>query len=77
MCFMNSPEAPPPPPPPPAAPPVLDQAAPQLSNADEQNTYLNRRSQGFKAYKIERQNQRLDRSNRIGGIQSNNSSTNK
>lgn len=68
MCFMSTPEAPPPPPPPPAAPPVLDQEAPKLSEANDQSNYLDKRAQGFKAYKINRRSALLDRSNRIGGI---------
>lgn len=68
MCFMSTPEAPPPPPPPPAAPPVLDQSTPKLSEANDQGNYLDKRAQGFKAYKIDRRNTLMDRSNRIGGI---------
>lgn len=65
---MSTPEAPPPPPPPPAAPPVLDQEAPKLSEASDQGNYLDRRARGFQAYKIDRRNSFLDKSNRIGGI---------
>ena len=68
MCLSSSPKSPPPPPPPPAAPPVLEQEAPKLSQADEDNSTLDRRSRGLKSYKIERRNRMMDRSNRIGGI---------
>lgn len=68
MCFMSSPREPAPPPPPPAAPPVLEQEAPQLSETNEAASTLNRRAAGFKSYKIDRRNQMMDRSNRIGGI---------
>ena len=68
MCFMSSPKEPAPPPPPPAPPPVLDQEVPQLSETNEDTSNLNRRASGFKSYKIERRNQLMDRSNRIGGI---------
>lgn len=68
MCFMNAPEPPPPPPPPPAPPPVLDQETPKLSETNDQASYLDKRSQGFKAYKIDRRKNLMDRSNRIGGI---------
>jgi len=47
---------------------VLEQEAPKLSQADEDNSTLDRRSQGLKSYKIERRNRMMDRSNRIGGI---------
>lgn len=68
MCFMNSPEAPPPPPPPPQAPPVLDQEAPQLSNADETGTYLDRRAAGLKKYKISKRDAYTADNNKIGGM---------
>ena len=68
MCFMSRPKDPPPPPPPPAPPPVLEQEAPQLSETNEAASTLNRRSAGFKSYKIDQRNQLMDRSNRIGGI---------
>lgn len=71
MCFMSSkPAAPPPPPPPPPAPPVLEQEAPKLSETNEQASTLDRRASGLKAYKIDRRNNLMDRSNRIGGINS-------
>lgn len=68
MCMMNSPEAPPPPPPPPAAPPVLEQEVPKLSDADENQSNLSKRSQGFKAYKIGKRNQYTSDANKLGGI---------
>ena len=68
MCFMNSPKDPPPPPPPPAAPPTLDQEVPKLSDANEDQSGLDRRSQGFKAYKINKRNQYTSDSNKLGGM---------
>ena len=77
MCFMqNAPEPPPPPPPPPQAPPVLEQEAPKLSEASEDGTTLDRRSRGFKSYKIQSRNNMIKDTNKLGGMVQN-SNTNK
>jgi len=68
MCFFQQPKEPPPPPPPPQAPPVLEQNAPQLSETGEDNTYLDRRSRGFKQYKIDRRNAMMSDTSKLGGV---------
>ena len=69
MCFMqDAPEPPPPPPPPPQAPPVLEQEAPKLSEASEDGTTLDRRSRGFKSYKIKARNNMTKDTNKLGGM---------
>lgn len=77
MCFMqDAPEPPPPPPPPPQAPPVLEQEAPKLSEGSEDGTTLDRRSRGFKSYKIQARNKMTSDTNKLGGmVQKNNTNT--
>lgn len=81
MCFMGGSKssAPPPPPPPPPAPPMLEQEAPELSEATDDNEMLNSRTQGLRAYKVERRNRHfagnnpltMRREQRGGGSNSN------
>ena len=68
MCFMSSPKEPPPPPPPPQAPPVLEQEAPKLSEFDEDANYLDKKSSGFKDYKIQKMKNYTKDTNKLGGM---------
>lgn len=54
MCFGGSSKAPPPPPPPPPAPPMLEQEAPKLSEATEDNEALQQKTRGLREYKVSR-----------------------